>query len=78
MTTLLKSTNRMLKGGMFVGKEFVAVERVKKYCNLEPEANADGSADPPFGWPCQGVISFKGAFLKYRYDTLRHTRRGCL
>lgn len=47
-------------------KEFVAVERVGKYCNLEPEINADGSVNPPFGWPCQGVISFKGVCLKYR------------
>ncbi|KAJ6648254.1 ATP-binding cassette sub-family C member 10 [Pseudolycoriella hygida] len=47
-------------------QEFVAVERVGKYCSLEPEVSADGSVNPPFGWPCQGVISFKDVSLKYR------------
>ncbi|KAG4079388.1 hypothetical protein HA402_008080 [Bradysia odoriphaga] len=47
-------------------QEFVAVERVGKYCKLKPEINFDGSTNPPFGWPCQGVISFQGVGLKYR------------
>lgn len=48
-------------------KEFVAVERVGKYCSLDSEVNPEGSINPPFGWPCQGVISFKDVYLKYRY-----------
>lgn len=28
--------------------------------------NADGSANAPFGWPCQGVIAFEDVTLKYR------------
>lgn len=48
-------------------QEFVAVERIGKYCDLEPEVKVDGSVNPPFGWPCQGVISFEGVCLKYRY-----------
>lgn len=47
-------------------QELVAVERVDKYCQLEPEINAEGTVSPPFGWPCQGVVNFKDAFLKYR------------
>lgn len=48
-------------------KEFVAVERVGKYCKLKPEVNSEGSINAPFGWPCQGVISFDSVYLKYRY-----------
>ncbi|KAL7741129.1 hypothetical protein ACLKA6_018157 [Drosophila palustris] len=47
-------------------QELVAVERVDQYLQLEPEQNADGSADPPFGWPTQGVLSFKQVQLSYR------------
>ncbi|KAH8263022.1 hypothetical protein KR044_003280, partial [Drosophila immigrans] len=47
-------------------QELVAVERVDQYLQLEPEQNAGGSADPPFGWPTQGVLSFKQVQLSYR------------
>ncbi|KAH8409549.1 hypothetical protein KR222_008401, partial [Zaprionus bogoriensis] len=47
-------------------QELVAVERVDQYLQLEPEQNAEGSADPPFGWPTQGVLSFKQVQLSYR------------
>lgn len=47
-------------------QELIAVERVNKYCHIEPEHNAAGSAEPPFGWPCQGVVRFDGATLQYR------------
>ncbi|KAH8410367.1 hypothetical protein KR215_000850, partial [Drosophila sulfurigaster] len=47
-------------------QELVAVERLDQYLQLEPEQNADGSADPPFGWPTQGVLSFKQVQLSYR------------
>lgn len=43
------------------------MERVDKYLDLDPEVNAEGSIDPPFGWPCQGVVSFKDVSLKYRF-----------
>lgn len=51
-------------------QELVAVERVHNYCNLQPEKNADGSQDPPFGWPFQGVVKFDHVTMKYR-DYLR-------
>ncbi|XP_062548884.1 ATP-binding cassette sub-family C member 10 [Armigeres subalbatus] len=47
-------------------QEFVAVERVNQYCGLDEEVNSDGSADPPFGWPYQGVVIFDNVHLKYR------------
>lgn len=47
-------------------QEFVAVERVNGYCKLKPEVNALGSQDPPFGWPCQGVVKFDDVSMKYR------------
>lgn len=47
-------------------QEFVAVERVNQYCRLEKELNVDGNANPPFGWPCQGVVSFQNVFMSYR------------
>lgn len=47
-------------------QELVAVERVDQYLQLEPEQNADGCADAPFGWPTQGVLSFKQVQLSYR------------
>lgn len=47
-------------------QEFVAVERVNAYCKLKPEKNANGSQEPPFGWPCQGVVKFDDVTLKYR------------
>uniref|UniRef100_A0A1B0CZD8 ABC-type xenobiotic transporter n=1 Tax=Phlebotomus papatasi TaxID=29031 RepID=A0A1B0CZD8_PHLPP len=47
-------------------QELIAVERVSQYCELEGETNASGSIDPPFGWPCQGVVSFDNVVMKYR------------
>ncbi|XP_053697505.1 ATP-binding cassette sub-family C member 10 [Sabethes cyaneus] len=47
-------------------QEFVAVERVNQYCELEREVNYEGSADPPFGWPYQGVVIFDHVGLRYR------------
>ncbi|XP_021703912.1 multidrug resistance-associated protein 7 [Aedes aegypti] len=47
-------------------QEFVAVERVNQYCELDKEVNYEGSADPPFGWPYQGVVIFENVHLKYR------------
>uniref|UniRef100_A0A7G3AAP6 ABC-type xenobiotic transporter n=1 Tax=Lutzomyia longipalpis TaxID=7200 RepID=A0A7G3AAP6_LUTLO len=47
-------------------QELIAVERVSQYCELEGEVNANGSIDPPFGWPCQGVVCFDNAVMKYR------------
>lgn len=47
-------------------QELIAVERVSQYCELEGETNATGSIDPPFGWPCQGVVSFDNVVMKYR------------
>lgn len=48
-------------------QELIAVERVNGYSKLKPEINAEGSRDPPFGWPVQGVIKFQNVSLKYRY-----------
>lgn len=42
------------------------MERVNNYCQLKPEKNANGSRDPPFAWPSQGVISFENVNIKYR------------
>lgn len=47
-------------------QEMIAVERVGQYLKLPPEPNADGSADPPFSWPHQGVVKFKNVFMSYR------------
>lgn len=47
-------------------QELIAVERVHSYCKLKPEVNALGSQDPPFGWPCQGVVKFDDVTMKYR------------
>ncbi|KAH8269735.1 hypothetical protein KR018_008658 [Drosophila ironensis] len=47
-------------------QELVAVERIDQYLQLEGEQNAAGSADPPFGWPTQGVLSFHEVQLSYR------------
>ncbi|XP_055387213.1 ATP-binding cassette sub-family C member 10 [Condylostylus longicornis] len=47
-------------------QEFVAVERVSQYLELEKEDNADGSIDPPFGWPSQGALQFNNVYFKYR------------
>ncbi|XP_058453342.1 ATP-binding cassette sub-family C member 10 [Malaya genurostris] len=56
-------------------QEFVAVERINQYCELEREVNADGTADPPFGWPYQGVVMFDKVFLRYR-EHLPHVLNG--
>lgn len=47
-------------------QEMVAVERVDQYLQLEGEDNADGSINPPFGWPTQGALDFKNVQLRYR------------
>ncbi|XP_030384434.1 multidrug resistance-associated protein 7 [Scaptodrosophila lebanonensis] len=47
-------------------QELVAVERLDQYLQLEGEQNSNGSADPPFGWPTQGVLSYKEVELGYR------------
>lgn len=56
-------------------QEFVAVERVHNYCKLRPEANADGTQDPPFGWPVHGVVKFDNVMMKYR-DYLQPSLKG--
>lgn len=55
-------------------QELVAVERVHQYCDLEEEQNADGTMDPPFGWPCQGVLSFDNVELRYRQNLVPSLR----
>lgn len=47
-------------------QEMIAVERVGEYLDLPPEPNADGTIDPPFGWPFQGVVRFKNVYMCYR------------
>lgn len=47
-------------------QELIAVERVDQYLQLEAEQNADGTVDPPFGWPNQGALAFKNVQLRYR------------
>ncbi|XP_067624566.1 ATP-binding cassette sub-family C member 10 [Eurosta solidaginis] len=47
-------------------QEFVAVERVNEYLQLEGEENTEGTCEPPFGWPSQGVLKFKNVELRYR------------
>ena len=47
-------------------QELVAVERIQQYLQIEGEENAEGSANPPFGWPVQGVLNFKNVQLSYR------------
>ncbi|KAM7354188.1 ATP-binding cassette sub-family C member 10 [Cochliomyia hominivorax] len=47
-------------------QELVAVERIEQYLQTEGEENADGSLNPPFGWPTQGALSFKNVQLSYR------------
>lgn len=47
-------------------QEFVAVERVQQYLQLENEKNAQGCIDPPFAWPSQGALKFSHVQLKYR------------
>ncbi|XP_058124847.1 ATP-binding cassette sub-family C member 10 [Anopheles ziemanni] len=56
-------------------QEFVAIERIDQYCRLEREVNADGSADPPFGWPSQGVVVFENVHMRYR-EHLSYSIRG--
>ncbi|XP_075152571.1 ATP-binding cassette sub-family C member 10 [Haematobia irritans] len=47
-------------------QELVAVERVESYLRIDGEDNADGSVNPPFGWPTQGSLDFKNVQLSYR------------
>lgn len=47
-------------------QEMISVERVGQYLELPEEPNADGTADPPFAWPHQGVVKFKDVFMSYR------------
>lgn len=43
------------------------MERIGNYSNLNPEEDTDiNTSAPPFGWPCQGVVEYKNASLKYR------------
>lgn len=48
-------------------REMIAVERVSQYIEeVDPEITTY-IMDPPYAWPCQGVISFNNVVLKYRY-----------
>ncbi|CAG9799085.1 unnamed protein product [Chironomus riparius] len=51
-------------------QEMISVERVSQYLKLPSEPNAHGTMDPPFGWPCQGVIKFKNVFMSYRENLI--------
>lgn len=47
-------------------RELVSVERVNEYMTDSIIEYNHFIMDPPFGWPNQGVISFKDVLLKYR------------
>lgn len=47
-------------------QELIAIERVAQYSDLDKEPNAEGSIDPTYGWPCQGVIHFNNVIMSYR------------
>lgn len=47
-------------------QEMIAVERIDQYLQLETEENYDGTIDPPFAWPSQGVVRFENVAMKYR------------
>ncbi|XP_073826163.1 ATP-binding cassette sub-family C member 10 [Musca autumnalis] len=47
-------------------QELVAVERIEQYLQIEGEDNAEGTVNPPFGWPAQGSIDFRKVELRYR------------
>lgn len=53
----------------------IAVERVNQYINEIPQETTYYVTEPPFGWPSQGVVNFKGVSLKYR-DHLQPSIRG--
>lgn len=48
-------------------KEMVAVERISEYIeNVDGESSVESILSTPYGWPSQGVISFKNVSLQYR------------
>lgn len=51
-----------------VENEVVAVERIKEYCLLPPEAALDSGPGqaPPTGWPDKGAIEATGLEVSYR------------
>ncbi|XP_066146983.1 ATP-binding cassette sub-family C member 10 [Euwallacea fornicatus] len=47
-------------------REMIAVERVNQYINEIPLESTQHNSEPPFGWPSQGVVSFRDVSLRYR------------
>ena len=47
---------------------FVAVERIKEYTEVEPEAEWSSNDSPPVNWPASGSVEFKNYGMRYRKD----------
>ncbi|KAL1509095.1 hypothetical protein ABEB36_003889 [Hypothenemus hampei] len=47
-------------------KEMIAVERINQYINGIPMETNRFIIETPFGWPSQGVVTFKNVSLRYR------------
>jgi ABC-type multidrug transport system fused ATPase/permease subunit len=63
---ITQSLNWIVRMTVEVETNIVAVERVKEYSQLEPEAAEIVDPRPPVTWPSQGEIIFKNYSTRYR------------
>lgn len=66
--SVTQSLNWMVRVASDFEANFIAVERIKQYCDLQSEAPRDVAEDSllPTNWPDQGLIEFRNAKLRYR------------
>ncbi len=66
--SVTQSLNWMVRVASDFEANFIAVERIKQYCDLESEAPREAASDSllPSNWPHQGRIEFRDAKLRYR------------
>jgi len=56
-------------------KELVAVERCVQYLENVPSEKSCGSITSPYGWPSDGVLSFKNVDMRYQPHLARSLRK---
>ena len=56
----------MVKQQSELETNIVAVERIKEYTEVEPEAEWESNNSPPKDWPSSGFVEFQNYGMRYR------------
>ncbi|KAL0266611.1 UNVERIFIED_CONTAM: hypothetical protein PYX00_009106 [Menopon gallinae] len=63
--SITSSLNSVVTAFAETEREMVSMERIGQYID-EIQSEVEAGNDPPYAWPCQGVVVFESVYLKYR------------